>query len=99
MMKQLQLIESPARKLTPSELERRIRVFALMKFANPATCKPFTPVEICRVLMKHFTANFNPAIQQDKDDLLYLLREQYYTDVELDAQARRINHMKLIEVE
>lgn len=97
-MKQLNLIEETEVKYIPSpaELTRRSKVFFGVVPKNPATGKKFSKVEVSRILMKHWQEYLNPAIKADKDKMFYYLREQYYTDIKLDAQARRINHIKLL---
>lgn len=75
--------------ISPEDLARMIARFQLILPLNPANGEKFSVSDISRVTLKHCTRRiYSPAVESDKHDLLFLLRQQYYNDIKLAANSK-----------
>lgn len=75
--------------ISVAELQRRITVFIRTLPNNPTDGKPWTIVEISRVMLHHTPQRvFNPSAINDKIDLHHLLRFQHYNDIKLAVNLK-----------
>ena len=75
--------------ISVAELQRRVAIFIKVLPGNVADGKPWTTVEVSRVMLKHCVNRiFNPSVEHDKHDIQHHLRIQYYSDIKIKAQGR-----------